>query len=469
METKLELYQKVTPLANLGVWERNLLTGDIYWNGTVREIYEVDQNYSPSHETIVDFYLDKAGIEKFVADAVGSCHQNTAKFQIRTAKGRFKWVKVRISSDYQDDKCTSLYGTIEDITEQVGLADTLAERDEQFHQAFESAPIGMALVSVEGEWLRVNKVLCQMLGREKQEFMRTTFQEITFPDDLELDVAQMNDLLQGKIAFYHLEKRYIRKNGNTIWTALHVTLVRTTDGNPLYFISQIKDISERKAMEMERIKTLEVITKQNERLLNFAHIVSHNLCSHTGNISMLTDIISTETDPEEKANMINMLKINAANLQETLVHLNDVVNVQVYEKFNKKRLNLSREIARTLEILSESIKQVGAKITIHQDKEVQINYDPAYLESILLNLLTNSIKYRNPDRTLMLTMRIEDQQGRIKFSVQDNGLGIDLVMHGHKLFGMYKTFHGNEDARGIGLFLVKSQVEAMGGNCLARL
>jgi len=467
MQTKLELYQKVMPLANLGIWERNLLTGEMYWNEVVRKIYDVDEDYGPTIEGSVSAYVDQVAILQLIDDAMQSHELITGEYQIRTSKGQLKWVKIRVSSDYDGNQCRVLYGTIEDVTEKINLVHKLAEHQEQFHQAFEWAPIGMALVSLQGEWLRVNKMLCQILDRSEQELLAKTFQEITYPDDLELDMEQMHDLLEGKISSYHMEKRYLYKNGAVIWASLHVTLVRNQDGSPLYFISQIKDISEQKAMELERINTLEVITRQNERLLNFAHIVSHNLRSHAGNIQMLADIIPKESDPMEREEMINMIGINAANLQETLMHLNEVVNVHGHRQFNVKSLNLSKEIYRTIATLSESFKQAEANIVVQQEGEIEINYDPAYMESILLNLLTNSIKYRNPDRALELTIRITEYQHQIILEIQDNGLGMDLSLHGHKLFGMYKTFHGNEDARGVGLFLVKNQVEAMGGKISA--
>jgi len=110
------------------------------------------------------------------------------------------------------------------------------------------------------------------------------------------------------------------------------------------------------------------------------------------------------------------------------------------------------------------VRQAGAKVSIVVDKTIEIEYDQAYLESILLNLLTNSIKYRNQQNPLVINITAKDYKDEIILEIQDNGMGIDLDLHGQKLFGMYKTFHGNGDARGIGLFLVKNQIEAMGGN-----
>jgi PAS domain S-box-containing protein len=464
MQTKLDLYQKVTPLAHLGIWEKNLKTGEIFWNAVIREIYEVDPSFTPTLEKSTEFYVDQPAIKRLIKDAVKTADAKSEQFQVRTQKGNLKWIKVRIKANFQDGICTVIYGTIEEITDQVNLINTLAEREAQFHHAFEYAPIGMALVSTAGKWIRVNKMLCQLLGRDEQDLLKQTFQDITHPDDLNIDLVQMHQMLDNQITAYQMDKRYFHTDGSIIWVALSVTLVRDQQKNPLYFVSQIKDITERKHMEQEQIKAMEIISNQNSRLLNFAHIVSHNLRSHTGNIQMLTDMILKEEDAAEKDNLISMLGINAINLQETLGHLNEVIDVNTNSKLNLKRLNLAKEINRTAGILSGSLKQASAHISIRVATEIEIDYDRAYLESILLNLLTNCIKYRDPEKPLDININASEVNLHVILEIQDNGIGIDLNLYGNKLFGMYKTFHGNTDARGIGLFLVRNQVEAMGGN-----
>lgn len=467
MQTKFELYQKVTPLAHLGIWERNLLTGELYWNGVMREIYGVDKDFYPDLEKTYELYADRGAIRKLIDDAVKTSDPQSGEFELIEQQGKIKWVKVRARSGFEDGRCTLLYGTVEDITEQISLFKKLAEREEQFHQAFEFAPIGMALVSTRGGWIRVNKTLSQMLGYENEEFLTRLFQDITHPDDLETDLHQMEQLLAGQIDKYQMDKRYFHKDGSIIWASLHVTLVRDPQGKPMYFVSQIKDITERKKMELERIKTMEIISAQNSRLLNFAHIVSHNLRSHTGNIQMITDMIGNETDPAEKDHLIGLLGINAANLQETLLHLNEVVDVHANSGHSIKKLNLLHEVSKIADVLSAPLKQAEAILTISIAPEMDLDYEQAYLDSILLNLLTNSIKYRDPERQLRINVLTDYVDGKVVLEVNDNGIGINMPLNGHKLFGMYKTFHGNQDARGIGLFLVKNQVEVMGGSISA--
>lgn len=456
MDTRLELYELVVPLAGLGIWERDFKNGTSYWNPVIRELLEVGDDPLPSLDETILFYTDPELIRGLVQRAIASGRPESVEAELVTAKGNAKFVKVRLQAAFQDGECTRLYGTMEDITAGIKLRHQSEEREERFFQAFNHAPIGMALVSTKGGWIRANNSLCELLGYSEDELVKLTFQELTHPDDLELDLEQMHQVLDGTISTYSMEKRYYHKDGRLLWVQLNVSLVRDDTGKPGYFVSQIKDITERK-------KNMETIREQNERLLNFAHIVSHNLRSHTGNIRMLTDIIAEETDETEKENLLKMLNINADNLLETLTHLNEVVKVHDTGLNERKELKLAVEVQRVLHILSGSVRQAEAKIDVLISDTITLLFHPAYLESILINLVSNSIRYRQPGRPPHITISAEEENEKLLIRVSDDGIGIDLGLHGHKLFGMYKTFHGNRDARGMGLFLVKNQVEAMGG------
>ncbi len=128
----------------------------------------------------------------------------------------------------------------------------LHEIDVHFRGAFQYAAIGMALVAPDGRFLQVNRALCDLTGYAEEELLRRTFQDITHPDDLDADLALVRQMLAGEIPYYHLEKRYFDKLGRVLWIVLSVSLVRDGDGKPLYFISQIQDITRRKQVEAER-------------------------------------------------------------------------------------------------------------------------------------------------------------------------------------------------------------------------
>lgn len=158
-----------------------------------------------------------------------------------------------------------------------------------------------------------------------------------------------------------------------------------------------------------------------------------------------------------------MLCEASESLNETVLHLNDVVQVKVGATEKMKRVNLYQTIKTVEKNLSLLIQEKNTVCTVDIPKNLRINAIPAYLDSILLNLFTNSIKYSSPERFPEITITSKTTRDKILLTFKDNGLGIDLKRHGKKLFGMYKTFHRNKDAKGIGLFISKNQIEAMNG------
>ena len=140
-------------------------------------------------------------------------------------------------------------GQVEDVTGRRLAEEALRESQEQFEAAFDYAPIGMALVGADGRWLRVNPALCGITGYKEAELLEKTFQDLTHPDDLDKDLGYLKEMLAGSIRTYQMEKRYYRKNGSLVWIHLSVSMVRDAENAPAYFVSQIQDITDRKARE----------------------------------------------------------------------------------------------------------------------------------------------------------------------------------------------------------------------------
>jgi diguanylate cyclase (GGDEF)-like protein/PAS domain S-box-containing protein len=146
----------------------------------------------------------------------------------------------------------------EHVSIAIGRARLYAEvraNEARFRGAFDQAPIGMALVGTDGRWLRVNRALCAMLGYAEADLLATTFQAVTHPDDLTLDLEQVRRLLVGDVDTYAIEKRFVHRQGHVIWAQLNASLVRDDEGRPRYLVSQIQDITERKTFE-ERLEHL---------------------------------------------------------------------------------------------------------------------------------------------------------------------------------------------------------------------
>lgn len=160
-----------------------------------------------------------------------------------------------------------------EVAELRQLHERLRESEERFRGAFDNAAIGMAIVSPEGRWLEVNPSLCEIVGYSEQELLQMTFQDVTHPEDLDLDLHNVEHMLCGRLRSYHMEKRYIRKDGHTVWVLLSVSLVHNNEGDPLHFVSQIQDINARKLAQAARDSLIDQLQQALEHVRHLRTLV----------------------------------------------------------------------------------------------------------------------------------------------------------------------------------------------------
>ncbi|MNS38339.1 Signal transduction histidine-protein kinase ArlS [compost metagenome] len=261
---------------------------------------------------------------------------------------------------------------------------------------------------------------------------------------------------------YDFEYRMIAKDGSIIWIRDIVNVIRE-NGKPISLKGIMIDITKSKEAEKDLSNSFDLVTEQNKRLLNFSYIVSHNLRSHTSNIQSISALIETAETEEERFELVKMLQNVSNTLNETMLNLNEVVNIQTNINLIIENLNLKDNIDKILNILSEQIAFKKAVLDNNVAPEIFVKYNPAYLESILLNFISNAIRYSHPLRQPTIALKSYSENEKTVLEISDNGIGIDLKKYGDKLFGMYKTFHENPDSKGIGLFITKNQIDAMGG------
>jgi len=167
----------------------------------------------------------------------------------RDSAGATRWLRISTRRLSDGPAPHWVLASLQDVTEARDTALALRRATQQFQSAFDNASIGMALVGLDGQWLEVNQALCELVGYSEQELQHLTFQDLTHPDDLDADLALVDDVLAGRRPGYQMHKRYIHADGRVIWALLSVSLATDEGGRPLHFISQIQDVTERRELE----------------------------------------------------------------------------------------------------------------------------------------------------------------------------------------------------------------------------
>jgi diguanylate cyclase (GGDEF)-like protein/PAS domain S-box-containing protein len=187
-----------------------------------------------------------------IADAVAGADRLTVTFRLRRADGSWIWVetRLRIIRDVSG-RVLEAHSTVRDISDRMASKRAIEEAEARFRSTFEEAPIGMAITSLDGHFQRVNRALARLLGHGQAELEGRHVDSLTHPEDRAADRAAMASMLAGETDTHRVEKRYLHANGETVWAALSATVVRAQDGAPLYFLSQMQDVTERRRYEAE--------------------------------------------------------------------------------------------------------------------------------------------------------------------------------------------------------------------------
>jgi signal transduction histidine kinase len=226
----------------------------------------------------------------------------------------------------------------------------------------------------------------------------------------------------------------------------------------------IQDIDRSKQYENELNSSLSVVSRQKDRLQNFAYIVAHNLRSYAGNLQVMVNLHEEAAHPAERLEIYSHIKTISSSLNATIEHLNEIVQNNAELDEQKKLVAFEPLFVNVLNALQSNIQLAAAQIDFNFDQCPDIFYLPAYLESIFHNLLSNALKYRDPHRRAVISCVSSIENGHTCLTFQDNGLGIDLNKYGDKLFGRYETFHHSEDSQGLGLYITRKQIEELGGS-----
>ena len=340
----------------------------------------------------------------------------------------------------------------------------------------------MALISPFGHWLDMNNVIIQLTGYSKEELKQLTFQDITYPEDLEKDLNLVKQMLKKEITTYTLEKRYISREKKIVWASLTVSMVWNSDGTPKFFIAQILDISQQKELEREISKRTTELESTKSSLINkvkqleeLSYIIAHNLRGAAGNIKAISGAMVARnkggkfaaenplsnafTDKEAMA----FIEESSISLMSSLTTLMKITEIKLNNQIPYNICNVETIINDITSQLHTMIYEKNAVIKLDIQFQ-QISYPKAYLENVLYNLISNALKYTRNDvqPEILITTRMKDD--KVQIIVKDNGLGIDMKKYKNQVFKLNNVFHKGFDSKGVGLYITKTQLESLGGS-----
>jgi PAS domain S-box-containing protein len=333
----------------------------------------------------------------------------------------------------------------------------LRESEERFRLTVDEAPIGMALVGLDGRFVRVNHVLCEIVGYSADELTTLNFQAITHPDYVDADVSAAGQLAHGDISRYKVEKRYVRKDGSPVDVQLSVSVLRNGGGQPLNYISQIEDITERKRAE----KALRRAVTSREQVLR---IVAHDLRNPLATILQSAELAQRGSEPERLNKRLEVISRAAMRMDNLIQDLLDVSLIEAGQlKIDRDTVSASDLVLEAVDMQMPLASSSGLDIRVdvtHKGDVLWANRER--LHEVLENLIGNAIKFTEAGGHI--TVGAASKEKDVLFSVADTGCGIETenLPHVFDPFWQAVPKAGNLGA-GLGLPITKGIVEAHGG------
>jgi len=450
---------------NTGVWEYNITTKDVQWSPGFYTLLgyepgEIAPSYDYFFENLL-YYDDKPLFLKSINRHFQEAPE-TIRVRLLTKKSGYRWFEST-AKRWDDNSVPKITGFIADIHDHKLLQLQSNRNDFLFKETIKIAKVGGWEIDVKSMTLTLTREAYDIY--ELQESVKLTIDEaISFfePDHRQAIARAIDNIIKYSQPF-DLELLFRTARNNQIWLRAKGVAVIDDYGKCVTVRSIFQNIDYIKKKELEVQDAVNLLSDQNKRLQNFAYIVSHNLRSHTGNMQFMVNLFDQTDTEDDRKEIFSHIKSISTSLNTTIEHLSEIVKMQAEIGKERKMLTFEDSLKSVLSVLQSNIKASGARIDYDFSEVSEVFYIPAYLESIFQNMITNSIKYRDPDRKPLIKIRSAKIRHHIYLYFEDNGLGIDLDKYGDLVFGMYKTFHHNPDAKGIGLFMTRNQVEALGG------
>lgn len=347
----------------------------------------------------------------------------------------------------------------------------LKQNEERFRTIFSQAGLGLAYLGTQGHWLMVNPKLCTIIGYSQEELMGKTIQGISHPSDLEAEWGKFRQMLDGEIDSFTIESRFIRKDGQPIWTNITVSLQRSPSRSPLHFIAIVEDISDRReatshiaALNASLTARASELEAANQELEAFSHTVSHDLRAPLTGLMGFSQMMLEQREGLS-ANCVEFV----SNIYQSAKRMDQMIGTMLeFSRLSRaevKREAVNLSVLAMIQIMELRMNEPGRSVEYDIPEGIQAFGDGRLLRIVLANLLGNAWKYTGKRRTARIEFGQTDIDGKPTYFVRDNGAGFDMSCAAD-LFTPFKRLHATEDfaGYGIGLATVKRIILRHGGN-----
>lgn len=396
---------------------------------------------------------------------------------VQRSDGSLVWIAINAEPVRDaEGRVRAAVGSFRDVTARRAAELALRESEERFRKTFDHAGIGMAIVGLDGRWLRVNRALLDIVGYGEAELLARTFRDVTHPDDLDGHLGELRRLVDGQTSHYRSEKRYLHRAGRVVWIRLTVALVRDGEGAPVHFVVQIEDITERKQAAERLAASADRLAAKNRELQDFAHVASHDLQEPLRKIQAFGDRLEQRAgarlEPEER-DYVSRMRAAAARMSALIDALLACSRVGTQPR-DFAPVALDRALREALQDLELRLERTGGKVEAGPLPEVR--GDAVQLRQLFQNLVGNALKYHRPDAPPLVrvtaspapagTLRAAGPAWEIR--VEDNGIGFE-PRHAEAIFGVFHRLHPRDryEGAGVGLAICRRIVERHHGSVRA--
>ncbi|WP_353088025.1 PAS domain-containing protein [Flavobacterium sp.] len=466
-----ERFEIVSKATSDTIWDWDVKTNSFIWNKGIQGVFGYKKEQVGPH---LQWWFDKIHPEdslKISVKLYSYIAQRSDKWQdeyrFMDANGQYRYVYDRgfLVKD-EEGNVVRMIGAMQDVTRQKEEEQRLRLLETVIIQNRDTVLITAvgASENAEDQIVYVNPAFEKMTGYDQAKVLHQSATFFFKRIRNKRDVKKIADALKKKEAFT-LETLTKRKDNTNYWVNLSLIPITNHENQHTHWISIQRDITEEKEQEKEREQLIKELTQNNSDLKQFSYITSHNLRAPLSNLTGLLNLLDDiEIEDYELKEILQGFSKSTQQLNDTV---NDLVNIIIIKDslaIDKEPIVIRDVFENIFNQLSFLISNLNPIIKLDVDKVDTLLLNCSYFESILLNLTTNALRYSDPSRQLKILVAAKNLGTETQITFKDNGLGIDLKRHRDKVFGLYQRFHDNPDSKGLGLYLVKSQVESMGGS-----